>query len=259
MSKVKPIVSWAGGKSRLLKYLLPLVPKAECYVEVFGGGAALLLARERTTPNEVWNDVHGDLVNLFRQAKYHPEELCRELEFLTGSREEFASFLQQPGITEIQRAARWFYLNRCSFGGQCQSFGTGKRSGGASHSSKEGWVENIRSFSRRFDKVCIESLDWKKCVQQYEAPETFFFFDPPYVNSSKTIYDAWHPEKMMELREVIDGLKGSFLLTTCDSPQSRAIFSGLKIKGITRANGIENRPGRSKTGGKYKELIITKP
>jgi len=257
MNKVKPIVNWAGGKSRLLKHLMPLVPECECYVEVFGGGAALLLAKERGKL-EVWNDVHGDLVNLFRQAKCHPEELCRELEFLTGSRAEFATFLEQPGVTEIQRAARWFFLNKCSFGGMCTHFGTGKKGGGASHASKGNWLAAIRSFSQRFDAVCVESLDWKRCVDLYDGPETFFFFDPPYVNSGKTTYDAWGKDEMLELRERIDGLKGGFLLTTCDSPQSRAVFSGLKIRAITRANGIEKRLRRSKTGLKYKELIITK-
>jgi DNA adenine methylase len=255
--KVKPIIKRAGGKTRILKHLLPLVPDdAKCYVEVFGGGAALLLALEAKGV-EVYNDIDGELVNLFRQAKHHLPELLRELEFLPASREEFNRLKQQSGITEIQRAAHYLYVNKISFGGVGRCYGTNCTAGGASNSSKLAWRDALTRFSARFDKVNIESEDWRDLLKRYDRPHTFFFFDPPYINSGNNVgYAAWSPAEMADFAAALPGLKGQWLLTTCDSPECREIFGGYHIQEVERANGIENRPGKVKNST-YKELIIT--
>ena len=254
---VKPIFNRAGGKTRLLKHLLPLVPvDAKCYVEVFGGGAALLLARE-TKGVEVYNDLDGQLVNLFRQAKFHHPELLRELEFLPASREEFNRLRHAPGLTEIQRAAHVLYVNKISFGGKNSSYGTNTASFAAANQSKLGWGEALKAFSVRFDKVNIECEDWRDLLTRYDRPHTFFFFDPPYINSGKNVgYAAWSPAEMADFAAVLPDLKGQWLLTTCDSPECREIFGGYHIQEGERANGIERRPGKVKNST-YKELIIT--
>ena len=255
--KVKPIIRRAGGKTRLLKHLLPLVPTdAKCYVEVFGGGAALLLARE-PKGIEIYNDCDSQLVNLFRQAKHHLPELLRELEFLPASREEFNRLKQQSGITEIQRAAHYLYVNKISFGGKNWNYATGCTPGGASNSSKLAWRDALTCFSARFDKVNIESEDWRDLLKRYDRPHTFFFFDPPYIKSGENVgYAAWSPAEMADFAAVLPGLKGRFLLTTCDSPECREIFGGYHIQEVARANGIQRRPGKVKNST-YKELIIT--
>ena len=255
--KVKPIIKRAGGKTLLLKHLLPLVPPdAKCYVEVFGGGAALLLARD-AKGTEVYNDTDGELVNLFRQAKHHPEELCRELSLLPGSRELFAELKSHPGVTEIQRAATHLWMNKISFGGQMDYFGTDAVKGGSSSSSKKSFQDAVRAFARRFDRVIIERLDWRKIIATYDRPHTFFFFDPPYINSVKNVgYAAWSHAEMADFAAVLPDLKGKWLLTTCDSPECREIFEGYHIREVERQNGIGNRPGKVKNST-YKELIIT--
>jgi DNA adenine methylase len=255
--KVKPIICRAGGKTRLLKHLLPLVPvDAKCYVEVFGGGAALLLAREPKAV-EVYNDLDGQLVNLFRQAKFHHPELLRELEFLPASREEFNRLRHAPGLTEIQRAAHFLYVNKISFGGKNGTYGTNTTSGGGASNSKLGWCEALKAFSVRFDKVNIECEDWRDLLKRYDRPHTFFFFDPPYINSGENVgYVAWCPAEMAAFAAVLPGLKGRWLLTTCDSPECREIFGDTHIREVERKNGIENRTGKGKNA-QYKELIIT--
>lgn len=253
--KYRPIVSRAGGKRRLLKYLLPLVPEHTCYVEVFGGGAALMMGKE-TSSIEVYNDLDQELVNLFRQAKYHGKELRRELRMMPGSRAEFSRLLASVPLTEIQAAARTLWLNKCSFGGLGKTFGTGKIGGGASFSSKSGIRHNLEQFEERFDKVVIECKSWEDLLPIYDGPQTFFFFDPPYINSAKNVgYHPFDAAQMEKLREAIDSLKAQWLITVCDSPECRRIFKGYKLKKISRMNGIENRRGHST---QYKELVITK-
>src|SRR5581483_3328340 len=160
--RVKPAVSWPGGKSRLLKHLLPLIPPHECYVEPFAGGLAVLLAKKRS-PMEVVNDLDGDLVTFYRCVRFHTEALLTELEFVLNSRREFHDFRHQPGLTDIQRAARWYYRNKHAFGGaNMDSFAAGPSHGGA-HSSRAARMETIRALNVRLDKVCIEHLDWERC------------------------------------------------------------------------------------------------
>ena len=251
----KPIVAWAGGKRRLLKHLLPLIPKHNCYVEAFGGGGAMLFAKERSTV-EVYNDINGELVNLMRQAKWHHEALVRELAFIPNSREMFATLLGQPGHTEIQRAARFMLINRWSFGGQMDSYGTSKTTGGSGGNIRISRAcQNLQSVAERLDGVNIENLDWQDLIRRYDSPGTFFFFDPPYIRASKTNYAAWKPETMLQLRQEIDALKGRWLLTVDDSPECREIFQGFQITPISRPNGIDNRSS-TRPNRLYHELII---
>src|ERR1043166_5274062 len=154
--KTRPAISWPGGKTRLLKYLLPLIPKHVCYCEPFAGGLAVLLAKPRSQV-EVINDINGELVTFYRCVRFHPDVLLTELEFVLNSREEFYDFRDQPGLTDIQRASRWFFRNKNCFGGaNMDSFGTGATCGSASLGSRHARMEAIRALSLRLDRVCIE-------------------------------------------------------------------------------------------------------
>ena len=254
----RPLVSWAGGKRRLLKHLLPLVPSHTCYAEVFGGGGAMLFAKQPSKV-EVYNDINGELVNLLRQAKWHPDELRREISLVPNSRELFRAFLTAPGLTEIQRAARFLLVNRWSFGGQGDSYGTSKMAGGGGGNiSLQSLAENVTAVSARLDRVNVENLDWRQVFARYDAASTFFFVDPPYIRASDTNYTAWSPDEMSALRAGLDALKGRWLLTVDDSPECREIFAGLPMTAVGRANGIENRPGRRRNLV-YHELILHSP
>ncbi len=240
----------------MLKHLLPMIPEHTCYVEVFGGGGALLCAKERSSV-EVWNDLNGDLVNLFRQAKYHPDALCNELDLVLNSRQEF--FDRQPpyGLTEIQRAVNWYLNNAFCFGGSSKtSYGYSRKSGGTSTASRGNRLEAIRNFSQRLDKVNVEHLDWRDCLKRYDVEGSFFFCDPPYLTGNAKIYSPWKPEDLMQLRDELVGLKGKWLVTICDCKESREVFQGFDIQPVERQNGIENRAERKRNGGQFGELIV---
>ncbi|MES2572137.1 MAG: DNA adenine methylase, partial [Verrucomicrobiota bacterium] len=87
------------------------MPPHRCYVEPFAGGLAVLLAKERSSI-EVLNDINGDLVNFYRCVRFHSDVLLTELEFVLNSRQEFTDFRHQPGLTDLQRASRWFFRNK---------------------------------------------------------------------------------------------------------------------------------------------------
>jgi len=247
--RTRPAVRWPGGKTCLLDSLLPLIPKHEAYVESFAGGLAVLLAKPRSKV-EVVNDVESDLVTFYRCVRFHSEVLLTEMEFVLNSREEFNDFRAQPGLTDIQRAARWFVRNKIGFGGKVDSFGFSVTQG---HSSRVNRMESIRQLNVRLDRVTIEHLDWQKCLDLYDRPTTFFFLDPPYTDCGDTNYSAWKESDILLLRQRLDRLRGRWLLTLNDSGPIRSIFHDCQLKAVSRARGINNRSGKTAL---YKELII---
>lgn len=248
--RVRPAVRWPGGKSRLLSEILPLLTPHTCYVEPFAGGLAVLLAKERSTV-EVINDQNGDLICFYRCVRFHAEPLLTELEFVLNSREEFQDFRTQPGLTDIQRAARWYFRNRLCFGGaDMNSFGI---SAVSAPQSRELRLAAIREMSVRLDRTLIEHLDWQECVRRYDRTGTLFFVDPPYLDCGDTSYAAWKTADALKLREVLRTLKGRWVLTFNDSAEIRGIFEGCQFKAVERANGINGRAGKAR---RYRELII---
>ncbi len=128
MTTESPIVPWMGGKSRLAAKLLPLFPTHKCYVEVFCGGAALYFLRPMPAPVEVINDINGDLVNLYRVVQHHLEEFVHQFKWALSSRKifEWQQMTVPDTLTDIQRAARFYYLQQHAFGAKIdgQTFGT---------------------------------------------------------------------------------------------------------------------------------------
>lgn len=116
MSRFFPYI---GGKHQLAGRIIKRFPAHQTYCEVFGGSAAVLLAKS-PSPYEVFNDINGEVVRLFRVVKYHSDEFMREIRWFLRSRKQFEDFkISQPEIlTDIQRAARFYYLLRCSYAGK---------------------------------------------------------------------------------------------------------------------------------------------
>lgn len=113
------LICWVGGKKLLRNQIIKEFPeKFDKYVEVFGGAGWVLFAKDRYAKEEIYNDIDGSLVNLFRCVKYHPDEMQKELEYCLYSREVFHNSLEEielKGLTDIQRAARFFSSNKVEF------------------------------------------------------------------------------------------------------------------------------------------------
>lgn len=211
---------------------------------------AVLLAKPRSK-HEVINDINGDLVAFYRCVRFHQDSLLTELEFVLNSRREFVDFRAQPGLTDIQRAARWFFRNKMGFGGGGDSFRVSVTS---APSSREGRMEAIRQLSLRLDRTTIENLPWQRCLQLYDRPETFFFLDPPYTDCDQPGYEAWKVSDVQILRAALDQLRGRWLVTLNDSAPIRAIFADCTIRSIDRARGIRNDGGKTP---RYREIVIS--
>ena len=151
-------IGWIGGKRLLRKEILGCFPEdIGRYIEVFGGAGWVLFAKEKQAGQlEVYNDRDGNLVNLYRCIKYHCSALQEELQWLLSSREQFYDYKAQMdmrGLTDIQKAARFFYLIKISFGSDYRTFATSSK-------SIENAMDYLGKVQRRLQGVVIENKDF---------------------------------------------------------------------------------------------------
>lgn len=253
----KSLINWVGGKRLLRKTIAPLIPKdIKTYIEPFGGGAWVLFYKEKWAGLEIYNDLDGRLVNLFRIVKYHPNVFKEEFKYLLASRELFFQFLNGTFITDIQRAVQFYFLITCSFGGRGDTFGTVKRSSGGACKSLKNVLAKIDAIHERLDKVMIENRDFEKLIKQYDCEEAFFYCDPPYSKGCGYAVTSTEDFEHERLRDVLKGIKGRFLLSYDDSPKIRELYKDFEMLEVERQNGINNRQGTDRTNKIYKELLI---
>ena len=250
MQTQKPLFPWPGGKTRLLRHLLPLLSEFphHCYVEAFSGGAALLFAREPAKV-EVINDIHGELVRLYRVVANHLDEFLRQFRWALTSRQMFKwAQMQEPEtLTDIQRAVRFFYLQRLAFGGKVvgQTFGVATTSPRRINLMR--LEEQLSEAHLRLHSVVIEHLPWERCIERYDAPHTLFFLDPPYWQT-EGYGSSFGMDQYLKLAEVMARLKGRAILTINDHPDMRRVFSGFgsKLVAINYTIGGGGKPAARK-------------
>lgn len=251
--QVKPVIPWVGGKSRLLKHLLPLIPEHKTYVEPFGGGAAMLFAKEPTKV-EVLNDINGELINLYRVVQNHLEEFIRQFKYALTSRLVFQwETMKSPEtLTDIQRAARFFYLQKNAFGGKVKSptFGVSKVSPPRFNILR---IEELLSNAHlRLARVLIENIEWQLCISKYDSEESFFFCDPPYWKTEGYGVDfSW--QNYEALRSQLTTIEGKMLITLNNHPDILELFKGF----IVDAKDIKYTVGGNKSIKASSEVFIT--
>lgn len=224
LSKSLPIIKWIGGKRRLAKHILPKFPDHTCYVEVFAGGAALYFLREQAAEVEVINDINGELVNLYRVVKNHIEEFLRQFKYALSSRQIFEWLKMTPTetLTDIQRAARFFYLQQHAFGGKVgnQTFGTAATRPAINLMRIE---ERLSEAHLRLAGTYIEHLDWAKCISKYDRPFTLFYLDPPYYETEGYGVD-FGLEQYQNIADTLKTIQGKAIMSLNDHPAMLEIF-----------------------------------
>lgn len=248
---LNPPISRVGGKSKLRKDILNLIPEHTCYVELFFGAGWIYFGKEKSKV-EVINDIDKELINLFKTLKYHAEEVERLLEYEFSGRDIFEEYKNYnlENLTEIHRAIRFLYLINMSFAGKGKTYGYGT----TRIPSQKIFLKNtLKEIKERLSNTYVENLSFEKIIDKYDREHTFFFCDPPYFETSG--YDAkFGEEEQILLRDKLKNLKGKFLLTINDHPKVREWYKDFNIKEVEVNYSISRKAeGR----GKYKELIIT--
>ena len=250
-----PIVPWPGGKRRLAKHILPLIEKQphHCYVEPFAGGAAILFMRT-PAPVEIINDLNGELVRLYRCVRHHLDELVRQFRWALVSREMFrwAQMEQPETLTDIQRAARFFYLQKLAFGAKVagRSFGTAATS--APRLNLLRVEEDLSAAHLRLARVTIEHLPWQECLARYDRPETLFYCDPPYFET-EGYGQGFGLEQHEALATAMAALRGRAVLSINDHPAMRRVYGGFRSRRLRTTYTI----GGNASPKQASELLVT--
>lgn len=244
---------YAGSKGALADCIISLMPTHKVYIEPFAGSASVFL-RKQPSNVEVLNDINGDLMNFYRICQCHPQELLRCLRFHLASRQWFELWKHtgNEGLTDVMRAAKFFYLQMNAFGGQVidQHFGTGKSRPPVFCNSRI--VEVIEGLHRRLERTYVEQLPYQEILRRYDESESLFYLDPPYFLKRKYYRVEFQFSEYVELRDLLLALKGKFILSINDSVNIRRLFSCFNIISKT-VQYSSNQFRKTKRGA---ELII---
>lgn len=220
------------------------------YIEVFGGAGWVLFGKEPGKELEVYNDIDGELVNLYRCIKYHCGELQKEMDFMLTSREQFFDSMERiktRGSTDIQRAAMYFQLIKISFGARKESFGVNKK-------NLRKAMEYLTEIQGRLKDVVIENQSFEKIIKTYDRETALFYFDPPYYGTEKYYNSGFGEEEHEKLYEQLKVIKGKFILSYNDCAYIREKYkNNFDIVAVERNNNLVSKSGEA---GRYKEIII---
>lgn len=209
----------------MARKILPFFPEHECYVEVFGGSGALLFAKE-PSKYEKYNDIDGDLVNLFRQVRDNPRGLEKKLRLLPQSRVEYA-YLRDDNtpLSDLERAVRIYYLYKNGFSGKPG----GCFSVSANHKGKyDMWVD-LYKWSKRLRRVAVECLDFSELIPKYDEKSVFFFLDPPYYDVARYYQQGFTKNDHERLRDSLRSITGNWLMTYNDCDWVRRAYRGFNL------------------------------
>jgi DNA adenine methylase len=222
------LFAWIGGKRQLRAELERRVPEIDLqmrartikhYVEVFGGMAWLLLYRRRWFENEVYNDVNGDLVNLFNVVKYHPREFYRQIRFIPDAKPIFEYYRDMKQLTDINRAVATYIKYAWSFSSNGHHFKYRQ-------ANRHGIEKKIIQLSNRLSNVLLLNESFEKIIERYDRPDAFLYLDPPYLGY-EDLYEMCLPhESHIKLRDMLKATKAKWLLSYNDCPEVRELYSG---------------------------------
>lgn len=248
---------WLGGKAQLARTIIDLMPPHQHYCEVFAG-AAWVLFKKIPSKAETINDINGELINLYRIFKYHFEALLTEFEQQLNSRDEFLRLRSTPPntLTDIQRAARFYYMLRTCYGARINS-PTYASSGTRPARVKLGEElrEHLAQIHQRLQKVCIENQSFAQLIPRMDCPNTLFYIDPPYYDCENYYgKDIFNKDDFLKLRDLLKAIKGKFILSLNDVPEVRDIFQDFQIES-KKIRWSVNATSTNENNGK--EVIIT--
>lgn len=227
-----PLAGWVGGKFHLSKTIVELIPEHTGYVEPFAGGAWVLF-RKPESKAEILNDINRDVTNLYRIIQHHLEEFIKQFKWILTSRDEFDKMKKRDPetLTDIQRAARFYYLQKMSFGGKITkdaTFGTTVTRPPRLNLLRI--EEELSAAHLRLSRVLVENLGYQELIKRYDREKTFFYIDPPYFGCEdyygKEIFSR---DDFQKLADQLAGIQGKFLLSINDVPEIREIFGDFTI------------------------------
>lgn len=250
--------TWYGGKGKLHRWVSSLMPPGEVYVEPFAGAASLFWHRE-PSGNEVLNDLHQEIINLYRvlQDAGKFQQLQHRLEYTPYSRDEFRKALSDEEADDVSRAWAFFVRQNQGFGGMAKTEGnwgrkfTTCRGMAGSVSAWRSKVEMIQWWHQRLQRVQLENRCAIENIKYWDSAKTVFYIDPPYVLDTRKGRSQYNHECdddfHRELVSVLIGIEGNAAVSGYD----HEIYRELERHGwsVQRKETVAHAAGRTRNSG----------
>ena len=257
MNPRRPIVRYHGGKWKLAPWIISHFPAHRVYVEPFGGGGSVLLRKPRSYA-EVYNDLDGEIVNVFRMVRDRGEELRYALRLTPFSRQEFSDSYE-PDNNPLEQARRTILRSFMGFG---SAAACGESSGFRANSNRSGttpahdwanYADHFDGLIERLRGVVIEQRDAIDVMRHQDSSTTLHYVDPPYVHSTrstkvrhtdsrKSYKFELSDEQHVELAKGLCSLKGMVVLSGYPSPLYDQLYSEWqRVTRIAHADGARAR------------------
>ena len=256
---VRPVAPYIGGKRNLAKRVIERIEAIPhlLYAEPFVGMGGVFLRRPIRAKIEVINDRSGDVANFFRILQRHDVPLFDMLRWQVTSREHFdrLNTTAPENLTDLERAARFLYVQRLAFGGKVdgRNFGVTRTTPARFDVTK--LLPVLSEVHERLAGVTIECLPFADFVRRYDRKGALFYLDPPYHGCEDDYGKAMFERSDFEqLAELLDGIEGSFILSLNDVPEIRRIFARFAIEAIP----VRYTVGGAANAKEFGEVIITR-
>ena len=233
--KYRPVIRYYGGKSRISGWVVENFPKHTVYTEAYGGAASCMLRKERAYA-EIYNDMNGELVNLFRIVRDNGAELVRRIALTPFSRKEMND-AYEPTEDPVERARRTISKALMGYGSDSLYRENGFRGNVNRESSipAHDWATYPTVLQRiidRFQGVVIEHMDAIHVLEKYDRPDALHYVDPPYLADARQKGHGYVHEMTdldhVALAAVLNHLQGRVVLSGYPSPLYSELYHGWK-------------------------------
>lgn len=253
---VRPPAPYVGGKRNLAGELarrIASVPHGT-YAEPFVGLGGVFFRRDHRPKSEVINDISADVVTLFRILQRHYQSFLGELKWRLYSRAEFDRLMATDPVTltDLERAARFLYLQRSAFGGKVVGRSFAMTRGSPARFDLTKLEPMLADVHERLARVTIEQLPYAEFIRRYDGPATLFYLDPPYWGSEGYYGPTFSRGDFEALRRALEASQARFILSINDTPEIRHIFAGFDIEEAHHSFRLSGRPTEAR------ELIISR-
>jgi len=262
MSLLPTIVNWYGGKRKLARQIISIMPEHEHYVEVFMGGAAVYFNKPKASRNTL-NDINSNLVNLFIQVRDNYDAFAEKLYLTLYSRDQYKIFYKSyqndfKNCSDLEKAVMYFFITKASFSAKVVKSLHGDFSSSVKRTPSSinlDLIISMKVLREKLDGVSLENREFHYILDKYDNKETLFYLDPPYyVTIKETRYYEYFfsISQHRQLALILNKTKSPFLLSYDNVPE---VINSYKDYFIQRLSTVY---ARGKTGSKKTtELLIT--
>lgn len=246
----RPLIRYHGGKWKLAPWIISHFPKHRVYVEPFGGGGSVLLRKQRSYA-EAYNDLDGELVNLFTVARDNGEKLVKALELTPFSRTEF-ELSYEPTADSFEKARRTVIRCFQGFASNAHNKPTGfrsnsNRSGTTPAHDWANYPHALMQTVKRLAGVVLENRDAIEVMEAHDSEDTLHYCDPPYVLSTRADQRSDYrfemtDEQHLEFSQAVKNLSGMVVVSGYPSELYNELFSNWeRFDKSTHADGAKKR------------------